>query len=247
MVLPYALSPLDCETDAIISQAEERFRESCLMEEIKDIKTKWFVVQVMSGKENMVFRNLDFICSADAANVVLPPDGVKKRFHSVFRGLIHGIYEINIPFENVNEFKSGDKKKKPTERKLYPGYVLFRMYVEGEDGSERMRAEDLSFVKDTKGVISFIGGGGKDPVPLSPEEAEGMMKVRNEADEGVVKPKVIYNVGETVKIIKGGFTDMDGTIESVDEEHGKLKLSVFCFGRYTSVDVDFGQVERTQE
>ena len=63
-----------------------------------------------------------------------------------------------------------------------------------------------------------------------------------------VMPKAMgYNVGETVKIIKGGFTDMDGTIESVDEEHGKLKLSVFCFGRYTSVDVDFGQVERTQE
>ena len=218
------------------------------MEEVKDIKTKWYVVQVMSGKENIVFRTLDFICSADAANVVLPPDGVKKRYHSVFRGLVHGIYEINIPFENVNEFKNGDKKKKPTERKLYPGYVLFRMYVEGEDGSERMRPADLSFIKDTKGVISFIGGDrGKDPVPLSPEEAEGMMKVRNEADEGVVKPKVIYNVGETVKIINGGFKDMDGVIEAIDEERGRLTLSVFCFGRYNSVDIDFGQVERAQE
>jgi transcriptional antiterminator NusG len=218
------------------------------MEEIEDIKTKWYVVQVMSGKENIVFRTLDFICSEDPANVVLPPDGVKKRFHSVFRGLVHGIYEINIPIEIVNEFKNGDNKKKATERKLYPGYVLFRMYVEGEDGSEKMRPADLSFIKDTKGVISFIGGErGKDPVPLSPEEADGMMKVRNEADEGVVKPKVIYNVGETVKIINGGFKDMDGVIEAIDEERGRLTLSVFCFGRYNYVDIDFGQVERAQE
>ena len=215
------------------------------MEDAKDIKTRWYVVQVMSGKENMVFRNLDFICSADPANVVLPPDGVKKRLHSVFCGLVHGIYEISIPIENVNEFKNGDKKKKPTERKLYPGYVLFRMYVEGEDGSEKMRPADLSFIKGTKGVISFIGGErGKDPVPLSSEEADKMMKVRNEADEGVVKPKVIYNIGEKVKITKGGFMDMDGTIEAIDEERGRLTLSVFCFGRFNSVDVDFGQVER---
>lgn len=214
------------------------------MEEKTDIKTNWYVVQVMSGQENKVFNYLDFICSGDPANVVLPPDGVKKKFHSIFCGLVHGIYEINIPFEYVNEYKgSGTKSKKAKERKLYPGYVLIRMQL--LDGNGKLIQQNLSFVKETKGVIGLIGD--KMPVPLSPEEAEGMMKVRNEADEELVKPKVVYSIGETVTIIRGAFENSEGVIEGIDEERGKLKLSVKIFGRQTPVEVDFGQVERAQE
>lgn len=213
------------------------------MEEQKDIKTDWYVMQVMSGQENKVFEYLDFVCSADVANVVLPPDGVKKRYHSVFCGMVHGIYELNIPFENVNDPKAGGDKKKFKERKLFPGYVLIRMRLKDDDG--KWLHENISFVKETKGVIGFIGD--KTPVPLTPAEAEGMMKVRTEAAEGVVKPKVVYNVGETVIIQKGGFENYEGVIESIDKERGKLKLSVHMFGRSTPIEVDFGQVERPQK
>ena len=218
------------------------------MEENSDIKTNWYVMQVMSGQENKVFNYLDFYCSKDAANVILPPDGVKKRFHSVFAGLIYGIYELNIPFELVDDrkpipgAKKGTAAKKPKERKLYPGYVLIRMQLQDQNG--KLLQDNLRFIKDTKGVIGLIGD--TMPVPLSAEEAAGMMKVRNEAAEEVVKPKVVYNVGESVIIRDGAFVDCEGVIESVDEERNKLHLSVSMFGRFTPVEVDFWQVERPQ-
>lgn len=218
------------------------------MEDEKDIKTDWYVLQVMSGQENKVFEYLDFVCSADPSNVVLPPDGVKKRFHSVFCGLVHGIYELNIPFENVSDVKSGEKKKpgekkKTKERKLYPGYVLIRMQLKDDNG--KWLHENISFVKETKGVITFIGD--KTPVSLTPTEADGMMRVRDEAAEGVVKPKVVFNIGEKVIVQKDGFPSIEGVIESIDDERDKLVVLAFMFGRHTPIEADFGQVKRPEE
>ncbi len=203
-----------------------------------DSGANWYVLQVMSGRENKVFDKLDFECSRDAGNVVLGPGEEKQKFHSVFRGLVYGIYELTIPYERIEERKNS--KKVVREQKLYPGYVLIRMKLFDEEG--KVLHENIRFVKDTPNVIGMIGG--QMPVPLTDEEAFGMMKVHSEAEEGKSKPKVQYNVGETVIIREGAFENCEGQIESVDEERCSLKVSVSIFGRYIPVEVEYGQVER---
>lgn len=203
-----------------------------------DNGANWYVVQVMSGRENKVFETLDFECSRDSANVVLGEDDKKQKWHSVFRGLVFGIYELTIPYERIEERKNS--KKVVTDRKLYPGYVLIKMRVFDEYG--KALHSNIRFVKDTNNVIGMIGG--QMPVPLTDEEAAGMMRVHTEAEEGISKPKVQYNVGETVIIIGGAFDGCKAVIESIDEERSRLKVSVSMFGRHVPVEVEFEQVER---
>ena len=218
------------------------------MEESLDNGVKWYVIQAMSGKEKKVFSTLDFDCSRDSANVILDEDGGKRLYHSYFRGLIAGVFELVIPYERIEERKSPKKdgakatvkKESFKTRLVYPGYILVKMRMYDEMG--KMINENVRALRDVNGVIGLLGGA--IPTPLTPDEVGRMLKTQSDVEQDKPKPKVQYNVGEAVIINNGSFEGCEGIIEVVDSEREKLKVSVSIFGRFTPVEVDFWQVER---
>ncbi|WP_377158123.1 MULTISPECIES: transcription termination/antitermination protein NusG [unclassified Roseateles] len=139
---------------------------------------------------------------------------------------------ILVPTEEVVELKNG--KKAVTERRFFPGYVLVEMFMDDDS---------WHLVKHTSKVTGFVGGAKNRPAPIS--EAE-VMKIVNQMQEGVDKPrpKVEWIVGEIVRVKEGPFTDFNGSIEEVNYDKSKLRVSVTIFGRATPVELDFAQVEK---
>ena len=139
---------------------------------------------------------------------------------------------ILVPTEEVVELKNG--KKAVTERRFFPGYVLVEMAMDDES---------WHLVKHTSKVTGFVGGAKNRPAPIS--EAE-VMKIVNQMQEGVEKPrpKVEWTVGEVVRVKEGPFTDFNGSVEEVNYDKNKLRVSVSIFGRSTPVELDFSQVEK---
>ncbi len=146
-------------------------------------------------------------------------------------GLSQCFEKIVVPTEDVVEMKKG--RKVNTERKFFPGYVLVRM---------QMNDRAWQLVKNTPKVLGFLGGSGK-PQPISDIEAERIFK---QVEEGVEKPKrmVSFEAGESVRVVDGPFESFVGVVEEVDEEKGRLKVSVSIFGRTTPVELEFTQVEK---
>jgi len=140
--------------------------------------------------------------------------------------------EILVPVEEVVEMKGGQKSV--TERKFFPGYVLVQM---------EMNDATWHLVKSTPKVTGFVGGTATKPAPISEREAQAILQ---QIQEGVEKPrpKVIYEAGELVRIIDGPFSDFNGSVEEVNYEKSKLRVSVTIFGRATPVELDFSQVEK---
>ena len=140
---------------------------------------------------------------------------------------------ILVPMEEVVEIKNGQKKT--TERKFFPGYVLVEMV---------MNDDTWHLVKHTNKVTGFVGGAKNRPAPIS--EAE-VMKIVNQMQEGTEKPrhKVEFMVGEFVRIKDGPFTDFNGSVEDVNYDKSKVRVSVTIFGRATPVELDFSQIEKT--
>ncbi|MCE4540522.1 transcription termination/antitermination protein NusG [Pelomonas sp. P7] len=139
---------------------------------------------------------------------------------------------ILVPTEEVVELKNG--KKAVTERRFFPGYVLVEMFMDDES---------WHLVKHTSKVTGFVGGAKNRPAPIS--EAE-VMKIVNQMQEGVEKPrpKVEWTVGEIVRVKEGPFTDFNGSVEEVNYDKSKVRVSVTIFGRATPVELDFAQVEK---
>ena len=140
---------------------------------------------------------------------------------------------ILVPTEEVVEVKNGVKRT--TERKFFPGYVLVEMVMDDES---------WHLVKHTNKVTGFVGGAKNRPAPIS--EAE-VLKIVSQMEQGADKPrhKVEFEVGEYVRVKEGPFTDFNGTVEEVNYERNKLRVSVTIFGRATPVELEFGQVEKT--
>lgn len=140
---------------------------------------------------------------------------------------------ILVPMEEVVEIKNGQKKT--TERKFFPGYVLVEMIM-GDD--------TWHLVKHTNKVTGFVGGAKNRPAPISQAEVE---KIVNQMQEGTEKPrhKVEFMVGEFVRIKDGPFTDFNGSVEDVNYEKSKVRVSVTIFGRSTPVELEFSQIEKT--
>ena len=141
--------------------------------------------------------------------------------------------QVLVPVEEVVEMKGGQKTI--SERKFFPGYVLVEM---------DMNEESWHLVKSTPRVTGFLGGTGNKPTPISDKEVE---KIMSQIQEGVEKPrpKVLFEIGEVVRVKEGPFTDFHGSVEDVNYEKSKLRVSVTIFGRGTPVELDFGQVEKT--
>lgn len=140
--------------------------------------------------------------------------------------------EILVPVEEVIEMKGGQKSI--SERKFYPGYVLVQM---------EMNDDTWHLVKSTPKVSGFVGGTAAKPTPISDKE---VAEILQQIKEGVEKPKpkVLFEVGEAVRVTEGPFNDFHGMVEDVNYDKSKLRVSVLIFGRATPVELGFGQVEK---
>lgn len=141
------------------------------------------------------------------------------------------IPQVIVPTQSVQEIRGG--KKKVSTRKFYPGYVLIEMDI---------TEDSWQLVKRTQGVIGFLGG--EHPTPLTTDEVHQMFDQIEEAKEKVA-PRVSFMNGDRVKINDGPFVNFIGQVEEVDEERGKLGVSVSVFGRTTPVELEYWQVEKT--
>lgn len=141
--------------------------------------------------------------------------------------------EILVPTEEVVEIKNGQKRT--SERRFYPGYVLVQMV---------MNDDTWHLVKHTNKVTGFVGGAKNRPSPISDDE---VAKILGQMVEGVEKPrhKVEFEVGEYVRVKEGPFTDFNGTVEEVNYDKSKVRVSVTIFGRATPVELEFSQIEKT--
>jgi len=139
---------------------------------------------------------------------------------------------ILVPIEEVVELRGGQKSI--SERKFFPGYVLIEM---------EMNDETWHLVKSTPKVTGFVGGAANKPTPISEKE---VAKIMQQVQDGVDKPrpKVLFEPGEVVRVKDGPFTDFHGSVEHVNYEKNRLRVSVTIFGRATPVELEFGQVEK---
>ena len=138
-----------------------------------------------------------------------------------------------VPTEEVVEIKNGQKKT--TERRFFPGYVLVEMVMDDET---------WHLVKHTNKVTGFVGGAKNRPAPISEEDVQ---KIVNQMQVGTDKPrhKVEFEIGEYVRVKDGPFTDFNGTVEEVNYDKNKVRVSVTIFGRATPVELEFSQIEKT--
>jgi transcription termination/antitermination protein NusG len=179
---------------------------------------QWYALHVLSGQEKKVKESLE------------------RRAKTEEMGDL--IREVVIPTERVSEVKRG--KKIESERKLHPGYVYVNMFL--RDDEKKLVERTWYFVRETNGVIGFADG--DNPQPIRLDEVEIMLGQMREREEKVL-PKVAFSLGDKVKVGDGPFQNQEGLIEGVDMERGKLKVSVNMFGRSTSLELEYWQVDKT--
>lgn len=143
--------------------------------------------------------------------------------------------EIYVPTEEVQDIKDG--RKTISERKIYPGYIFIEM---------EMTDETRYLVKSTPKVTGFLGGSGTNPTPISKKEMDEILRRVDQSIEKP-KPKVEYNVGDMVRVNSGPFEDFNGKVEMVNYDKNKLTITMLIFERETPIEVDFSQVEKTNE
>ena len=181
------------------------------------MRSQWFVIHTLSGQEQKV------------------KESIEKRIKTEEMGDF--VKEVLVPMEKVVEVRN--QKKTVSTRKLWPGYVFVDMVL--LDENNRIIEKPWYLIKETQGVIGFVGG--EPPTPTPAEEVESI-KNQISASEEHEKPKVSFEVGETVKVADGPFQNQTGVVEEIDPERGKLRVSVTIFGRATPVELEYWQVER---
>ncbi|HEY6169617.1 MAG TPA: transcription termination/antitermination protein NusG [Verrucomicrobiae bacterium] len=181
------------------------------------MQPQWFVIHTLAGQELKV------------------KDSIEKRLKAEEMG--EYIREVLVPMEKVAEVRAG--KKSVTTRKLHPGYVYIDIAL--LDENKRLLDRPWYFIRETPGIIGFVGG--ERPIPVAEDEiAVIKAQISDSADQE--RPKVQFDVGETIKINDGPFLNFSGVIEEIDPERGKLKVTVNIFGRNTPVELEYWQVEK---
>ena len=173
---------------------------------------RWYVVQAFSGYEKSVMRSIT----------------EQVAFHQ----MEDRFGEILVPTEEVVEMKEGKKRK--SERKFYPGYVLVNM---------EMDDETWHLVKSIPRVLGFVGGTAERPAPITEAEATLILdRVTDSAEKP--RPKTLFEPGDLVRVTDGPFADFTGVVEEVNYDKSRLQVAVVIFGRSTPVELEFGQVEK---
>jgi len=172
----------------------------------------WYVAHAFSGFEKHATRLL------------------KERIK--LYGMEDSFGEILVPTEEVMEMRAGKKRK--SERKFFPGYILVQM---------NMDKAAWHLVRETPRIMGFIGGTSDSPAPLSEAEAKKILD-RMHDTAGKVKPKTLFETGEVVRVVEGPFADFNGVVEDINYDKSKLQVAVTIFGRATPVELDFTQVEK---
>ena len=187
---------------------------------------QWFVLHTLTGQENKAQKSIE-------ARVKL------ERMEEFIGRCV-------IPTERVTEKKDG--KKRTITKKFFPGYVLaeLALYDEAkgldENGKKAIFERTWQFLRETPGVIGFVGG--DRPQPLKQSEVDSILLDRPSAGAMAERPKVDFSVDETVKINDGAFMGLTGQVSMIDPDKGKLKVEVAVFGRKVPVDVEYWQVEK---
>jgi len=173
---------------------------------------RWYVVHAYSNYEHKVKQSL------------------QERI--AFLGLEKKFGQIMVPTEEVIEMREG--KKRRSDRKFFPGYVLVQM---------EMNEETWHLVKSVPKVLGFIGGTSDRPAPITEKEAATIL---NRVEDSVNKPrpKVLFEVGQAVRVLDGPFKDFSGAVEEVNYDKSRLRVAVQILGRSTPVELEFGQVEK---
>ena len=210
---------VDTETGEILQpdvvDAEVLIEEAAKVDSPADRPGKWFVVHTQSGYEKKVKQNLE--ARTSSMNM---------------EGRIH---EVVIPLEDVVEFKNG--KKVVVQKKMFPGYLLVRCHLDDDS---------WYVIRNTPGVTGFVGQGTK-PSPLRRREVETFLTVKVEGEESPVRkgrPRLEYELHETVRVKEGPFADFSGEIIEINEDQLKVKVLVNIFGRETPVELEFSQVAK---
>lgn len=177
-----------------------------------DLPGDWFVINSYSGHEKKVKANLSTRTTT---------------MHMEDR-----IFDVVIPTEKVVEIKGG--RKEEVERKMFPGYLLVRMYM--DDDSWLM-------VRNTPGVTAFVGSGTK-PVPLSRREVERFLGLKKEASKKPPRFKPAWEIGETVRVVAGPFADFNGIVEDINVDQQKVTVLVEIFGRDTPTELGFEDIQK---
>ena len=179
----------------------------------------WYVVHTQSGYEKKVKSNIE------------------SRIGSM--NMEDSIFEVVIPMEDVIEFKNG--KKVVVQKKVFPGYLYIRCFLDDQS---------WDVIRNTPGVTGFVGTAGK-PIPLSRSDVETALAVPEEEEaEGTgaaakrQRPKLDYEVGESVRVKTGPFADFNGQIAEINEDQLKVKVLVNIFGRETPVELEFAEVAK---
>lgn len=178
------------------------------------MEAKWYAVQSYSGHENKVQRLVQLKIDE------VPEDLLEER----------EIQEVLVPTQDVTEIRNG--KRVSVSRRLYPGYVLVRMLL-------NQRTQHA--VTNIQGVIKFVGSGGA-PQPLRQDEVNKVLGIKVEGAEEK-EEEIPFHSGQVVEVVSGPFTDFSGTVQEVFGDKGKVKVEVSLFGRPTSVELDFTQLE----
>jgi transcriptional antiterminator NusG len=205
----------DAAADAV--DAEDLLEEAAapVVESPYDRAGRWYVVHTQSGYEKKVKQNLEARTSSM---------NMEERIH-----------EVVIPMEDVVDFKAG--KKVVVQKKMFPGYLLVRCELDDDS---------WYVIRNTPGVTGFVGQGAK-PSPLPRKDVESFLSVSTETPEEVAhraKPRLEYEMGETVRVKEGPFADFSGEIIEINEDQLKLKVLVNIFGRETPVELEFSKVAK---
>ena len=206
------------DVDDLFAEAEEEAAPRPPRESPYDRPGSWYVVHTQSGYEKKVKSNLE------------------SRINSM--NMEDSIFEVVIPMEDVVEFKGG--KKVVVQKKVFPGYLYVRCFLDDHS---------WDVIRNTPGVTGFVGTGGK-PVPLSRSDVEGALAVPEDDDvDGAAatkrqRPRLEYEVGESVRVKTGPFADFSGQIAEINEDQLKVKVLVNIFGRETPVELEFAEVAK---
>ncbi|MBY0277088.1 transcription termination/antitermination protein NusG [Candidatus Binatia bacterium] len=206
------------------------------------VSPRWYVVHTYSGYEAKVKASLDerrrgelAKKKADLATLEAKADKSDKDAAAIAdltRAVeqLESFRQVLVPAEKVVELVKGQRRT--STRKFFPGYILVNIDILGDFIK--------GFIKSTPRVTGFVGGT-DDPPAISESEVR---EITQQMEEGGVKPKVLFETGESVKVIDGPFQDFNGTVEEVKPDKGKLRVLISIFGRATPVELDFIQVEK---